>query len=87
MVTLPEEAERLAVVDIRHVHVNHHTHGQVVRVLVLVLISIHVVEPVIVPVVGQLVVENMRFALALLNINGREVVVIIAEIVINMLVR
>ena len=87
MVTLPEEAERLAVVDIRRVHANHHTHGQVVHVLVRVHINTHVVEPDIVVVVERLVVANMRVALVPLNINGREVVVIIVEIVINMLVR
>ena len=79
MAILPEEVERLAVVDIRHVHVNHHTHGQVVHVFVLVLISMLVAE--------LLVVANMRVALVPLNINGQVVVVIIVEIVINMLVR
>ena len=50
-------------------------------------INTHVVEPVIVVVVERLVEANMRVALAPLNINGREVVVIIVEIVINMSVR
>ena len=37
--------------------------------------------------VERLVVANMRVALVPLNINGQVVAVIIAEIVINMLVR
>ena len=63
MAILPEEVERLVVVDIQNVHANHHIHGQVVNVLVQVLISMLVAEPDIVPVAELLVVENTRVAL------------------------
>ena len=75
------------VVDIRRVPANRHIHGRVGHVLVRVLINMPVVEQDTPVVVERLVVENMRVALAPLNTNGREVVVIIVEIVINMLVR
>ena len=71
MVTLPEEVERLAVVDIRNVHVNHHTHGQVVHVLVRVLINIHVVEQDIVEEVERLVMENMKAVGVQLDMSGK----------------
>ena len=87
MVTLPEEAEQLVVVDIQNVNANRHIHGQVVHVLVQVLINMIVAEPDIMVVQEHHVEANMRVALAPLNINGQVVVVIIAEIVINMLVR
>ena len=82
-----EEVEHPVVGCIQRVPANRHIHGRVEHVLVRVLISMLVAEPVIVPVVGQLVVENMRVALVLLNTNGQVVVVIIVEIVINMLVQ
>ena len=87
MVILPEEVERLVVVGIQNVNVNHHIHGQVVHVLVQVLISMLVPEPVIVPVVELPVMECIKVVFVQLNMNGQEVVVIIVEIVINMSVR
>ena len=80
MEILPEEAERLAVVDIRHVHVNHHTHGQVVHVLVRVLINIHVVEPVIVVVVERRVTANILLVLVRQTILGVVVLVYVTVV-------
>ena len=87
MVTLPEEAERLVVVDIQNVNANRHIHGQVVHVLVQVLINMLVVEPDIVAVAERPVMECIKVVFVQLNMNGQEVVVIIVEIVINMSVR
>ena len=87
MVILPEEVERLVVVDIQNVNANRHIHGQVVHVLVQVLINMLVAEQDTPVVVELPVMGNIRVALVLVDMNGQVVVVIIVEIVINMLVR
>ena len=70
MAILPEEVERLVVVDIQNVNANLHIHGKVVLVLVLLHINMIVVEPDIVEVVGQLVVDYMKVVAVLLDMCG-----------------
>ena len=70
MVTLPEEAERLAVVDIQNVHANHHIHGQVVHVLVRVLINMLVQEAILPVVLVLLVMENISVVLVRVGMSG-----------------